>query len=160
MSATAVAEKPTINNKAAAEQNGDILLVLSDGSMTVDELLKKVHPLSVSAAWARGDIEFGQRKHTVTGCPDIKGGEEAKLIIEDGIDWTGPKTVKHKKFAEFKDDFAIPKCKVYRRYDKVRNEATGELDYKPVLIDRDEAIKLLAMSVRLTDDGLKKLQTV
>ncbi len=50
----------------------------------------------------------------------------------------------------------LPKFEHYRKYESTKNDQ-GETYLKPVAIERDEAVKLCALKVKLTDKGMAAL---
>ena len=137
----------------------DVLLTIEDKTMPLSELIAKTSERAVGSSWARGDIELGRRVKVVTGNPNItltrEGESPARLVVEDGFEWSGPKTSRHQPLSEILAE-RLPKCANYRKYRREKNDQ-GEEYSKPVSIDREEAIKLCEYQVRLTDKGLAAL---
>lgn len=143
--------------KAAAFS--EVASALMDEVMPLAKLAEKVSPLTMSVAWANGDIEFGRRKFVVTGNPEADD-HESKLIVEsDEIQWTGAKTTRHKKYADFlTTESEVPICKMYAKYVMERDHKE-KIDFAVrKYIDRAEVVQLLTLQVRLTDKGLAALQ--
>ena len=156
----------------------ELFLMLMDGPKILTELLgKEPNPkleLALAQAWARGDIEFGRMTHCVTGRPGVPESKPT-LIIESGINWTGPKTPKHMRYSELKADAAkVPGCSLYKKYvqevlqgkdeqgvEKWKIQDVGEGDearWTTVKIERAEAVALLRLRVQLTDKGMGAIQ--
>lgn len=113
-----------------------------------------IPPMTLSKAWAGGFIEFGHAKYCVTGRPGVSTSKPT-LLIEMGMEWTGPKRGTHKGYEELKKDDALPaKIEFYQKYVKGLDPASGEEILIPARIEEAEAAKLLAFQVRLTDKGL------
>lgn len=145
--------------KAKATPTDAVLLTLEDREMPLAELVAKVGDKVAASAWARGEIELGRRVRVVTGNPKLKlsreGESPAGLMIEEPVEWSGPKTGRQKSLAAILAE-ELPECPRYRRYEKAVNDQ-GEEYRKPVVIRRDEAVKLCEYRVRLTDKGLAAL---
>ena len=139
----------------------DVALTLEDREMPLAELIKATSQIAVASAWACGDVEVGRRVRVVTGNPKItitrEGESKSALVVEDGIEWTGPKTSRHTSLAEMIAASELPTAERYRKYEKAKNDQ-GDEYLKPVAISREEAVKLCAYTVRLTDKGLATLQ--
>ena len=141
--ATAAAE-PKTGKKSVAESVGVETVLLSD-------LLKVCDPLDVHKAWAAGDIEFGHQSYCVTG-PVGKIG--SVLVVEDGFEWSGPKTRMHKNLRDLSTE-EPPKVEKYKKYVWTEPKVFGEeAVQKPQEISKDEALAAIALRVRLTDKGL------
>ncbi len=139
----------------------DVLLAIADGEMPLSELLGVAKEKSVAIAWARGEIEFGRRVRIVTGNPEIRmtrpDESPSGVVVEDGIEWTGPKTAQHGPFSVIlKAESELPVASRYRKYESAKNDQ-GEKFLKPVNIERSEAIAMCALKVRLTDKGMAAL---
>lgn len=107
--------------------------------------------LAIAKAWAAGLVEFGSRRFCVTG-PVGKDG--SSLVLEDGEDWTGPKTKMHKSYRDLRAE-KMPEVRKYKKYELSKPERFGEEPVlRPVEISKDEAERELALRVRLTDKGL------
>lgn len=175
-----VAEKPTpkaARKKPAggtpAPSRGETLAdVLGDGSdRPLAEVRGLVGDAALNRAWAAGEIEFGRRNHCLAG---PAGRDGSKLLIEDGYEWTGPKTKLHKGFAELVKD-RPPRARgwvVYVREYLAGKSGDGldiwravtdetpegaELRWAPRKITEAEALALLELRVRLTDLGNARL---
>jgi hypothetical protein len=152
--AAATAEKP----KA---ETADIVSVLGVETVLLSELRKKVNDLDIARAWSGGFIEFGRRKHCVTGqaIPGRPQHESSRLVLEgaaDDIEWSGPKSKLHAEYVKIRDE-KPPACFRGRRYDEFKPEnwkMGEELSRKAVDIDIIEAQAAIALVVRLTDKGL------
>lgn len=166
----------TATTKATAAE--DLLMLLSGDPVPATDVIAKVGESALSLAWVRGDVEFGQVNHCVTGRPGIPESKPT-LYIEDGISWTGPKTPRHKQLRKVLSDGAnIPNCQHYRKY--VRQVSKGkdaqgfehwrtverddvpegvEVRWTTEAIEKDEAVKLMRLVVKLTDKGMAALQS-
>jgi hypothetical protein len=137
----------------------DVALTLEDREMALADLIGRTGQTAVAKAWAAGHVEIGRRTRVVTGNPNIKLTREnespARLVVEDGFEWSGPKTAQHASLAAIAAE-TLPNCEHYRKYEKRRNDR-GEQYHAPVAIDRAEAVALCAYTVRLTDKGLAAL---
>lgn len=169
---------------ATAEKTTDALfLALADGERPLGDVLRadpKAEP-ALALAWVRGDVEFGRACHCVTGRPGLPESKPT-LVIEDGTDWTGPKTPKHAPFAKIKADAGrLPNVTEYKKYvrqvmvgkddqgverwrtatpEELREVEDGrEFRWTTQPINRDEAARLMAPCVRLTDKGMAALQS-
>lgn len=155
---TAVAEKPS-GSPAAAWAAADLATLLGETAQPVKDVLALLpDPLVLAKAWTSGDVEFGKAKHCVSGRP---GNPESMptLLIEDGTEWTGPKTPRHLGFsALYADAQKVPDYRVYKRYVRAADK-DGEPVWDAKIISREEAVPLLALLVRLTDKGLAAAQT-
>jgi hypothetical protein len=148
----------------------------AEGEMRLGALLEAATPDEVAAAWARGEVEFGQTKYVVTGNPEtnitLHNGvviPPAAVVIEGGVEWTGPKQRWHLPFARLRAE-RLPACPRYQKYqlevcvNKEKDvwewleegQAPGrrETRYARRDIDRAEAERLFDLHVRLTDRGL------
>lgn len=163
-----MAETKTDQKAGAA----DVVLTLEDREMPLADLVAATSQTAVASAWARGDVEFGRRVRVVTGNPQIRSGpmgtpgvlsrpdeSPAGLVVEDGFEWSGPKTAQKAPLASILADNELPHCPRYRKYVPATNDR-GEEYLKPVNIPRAEAQELCAYRVRLTDKGLASLQAV
>jgi hypothetical protein len=151
----------------------ELFALLGEDDQPLSDVLGVVSEAILARAWAAGDIEFGRASHCVTGRPGVPESNPT-LMIEDGFDWTGPKTPRHKRFSGLlADSKRFPECRLYRRYvrqvlvgkdeqgvEKWRAARDGEdvdgqeTRWGTKTIDRAEAESLLALRVRLTDKGL------
>lgn len=129
--------------------------------------LKGEGQTAIAKAWATGLIEFGRVKHVVCGRPaegdnpavadtSVKESERpTALLIEDGIEWGGARQTYHARFRDLWERAKqLPLVEKFRKYIKVKDEATGEMKSRIVEIKKDEAEKLMTLHVRLTDRGL------
>jgi len=163
--ATATAEAPT---------TADLTLFLADGERPAAAVLAAVPERVLAAAWAAGLVEFGRRKHSVSGRPGVPESKPT-LYLEDGAEWSGAKKPSHKTLKGVLTDGArVPDCVEYRKYVKEvsagRDEAGlerfrvvadvpegQEFRWNTAKTDRAEAVAELALMVRLTDKGLAAL---
>ncbi len=147
MSATATKEKAQPAAAAA-----DLADALGADAMSLADLKKLgVDDMAIARAWAAGNIEFGHRQYCVTG-PAGKIG--SALVLEDGWDWSGPKTKMHKGYKELAGD-QLPKVEKFKKYVAQPPEKFGdEPVLKPVEVSEAEALAAVALHVRLTDQGL------
>lgn len=145
---------------SAPASGADVAEVLLDADMPLADLIARTSQAAVASAWARGDIELGHAKYVVTGNPRIKltreGESPSGVIVEGGVEWSGPKTARHKSLADTLAGGTLPTADRYRKYVTARNDQ-GEEFMKPVVIPREEAVALCALRVRLTDKGLGAL---
>ncbi len=149
MSATATKEaKPSAPATVHAALGAETVLLS-------DLLALGVSELDVAKAWAAGEIEFGHRSYCVTG---PVGKDTSALVVEDGWEWSGPKTKMHKSYRDLAAD-RPPAVRRYRKY-KVTPPPADRPDDEPVLkpvdIPADEALAAVALHVRLTDKGLER----
>lgn len=140
--------------------------LLSEKELPVAEVieakeLKGQAQVALAKAWATGLVEFGRVKHVVTGRPgvvDVSVDEKMRftsLLIEDGVEWSGPRTASHVRFRDLWEKTRdLPPVDKFRRYVLEKDKETGEEKYKVVVIPKPEAEKLMALQVRLTDRGL------
>lgn len=156
--ATATAEK-----KAGP---ADLAAAIGDEDAAVADVLALVGEGVLARAWAAGDVEFGRQSYCVTGRPGVPESRPT-LIVESGVEWTGPKTARHKRLAGvLADAAALPDCKAFKKYvqevevrkdvwERLAGDPLGrETRWATADITRDEAAALLALRVRLTDKGL------
>lgn len=137
---------------ATATAPNAIFDLLLDNAIPVADVLAKVSKEAVTGAWARGDIEFGRVKHCVTGRPGFPESMPT-LVIETELEWTGPKTQRHKGFSALNAEASqMPECRKHKKY--VSFQDGDETKWKTVEITASEAAKLMALHVRLTDKGL------
>ena len=156
MSATATKEKPSVAAQPALPQAvefSDLFAAISDGVVSLKELRQKASDILISRAWASGYIEFGRRTHSITG-PLNKAGSQ--LIIESGVQWSGPKTVHgHKPFRELlAEESHLPVCAEYRLYNLIPKNDPAKSPLSE--ITQEQAHECIALQVRLTDLGLSK----
>lgn len=146
--ATAVIEK---QKNAAAETNDNILAALGMDTMALTELVNATSALEVARAWAAGIVEFGHRDYCVTG---PVGKDNSTLVVEDGFSWTGEKKPYHKNYRNIADE-KLPETRKHTKYVLTPGHGPNDAPFlKPTPIDREEALKLIALQVRLTDKGL------
>lgn len=138
---------------ATAETATDLKELLGMDAVPLDEVRGSGVPdLLLARAWAAGEIEFGRRAYCVTG-PVGKIG--SVLVLEDGTEWTGPKTKMHGTFREVLASMDVPKTEKCKKYVMSEPRAYGEEPaLRPQEISRDEALGALRLLVRLTDKGL------
>lgn len=137
-----------------ADKAVDLKAALGAETVLLSDLLGLgVSELDIARAWAAGDIEFGHRSYCVTG---PIGRDASALVVEDGWEWSGPKTKMHKGFKELHAE-KPPKVAKYRKYVTVPPPAerpNDEPTLKPVDAPADEVLSAIALHVRLTDKGL------
>jgi hypothetical protein len=163
----AVASEP----KAAPA--ADLAAAIGDEDAAVADVLALVGESALARAWAAGDVEFGRAAHCVTGRPGVPESKPT-LVVEGGTDWSGPKTPRHDRLARVLADLGrVPEVPEYKRYvkqvlagktedgiERWRPLAAGEAEdgqevrWTTTRINRDEAVRLMAPRVRLTDKGL------
>lgn len=151
----------------------DLAAAVGDEDAAVSDVLALVGESALARAWAAGDVEFARLTHCVTGRPGVPESKPT-LIVESALDWTGPKTPRHDRLAKVLADLArVPEVPEYKKYAKQvsagktedgverwRALAAGESEdgqevrWTTVRVNRDEAVRLLAPRVRLTDKGL------
>lgn len=137
--------------KAAANPSADLAAVLGAETLPLAEVRRAVDDLTIAKAWAAGLIEFGHRLYCVTG-PVGKIG--SALVVEDGWDWTGPKTKAHKGYRDILAE-KPPKTEKAKKYVEQAPERFGEEPtLKAVEIPAEEALAAVQLYVRLTDKGL------
>lgn len=176
--ATATATKDTKDAiKSAGE---DLLLYLAtEGEVTLSAAEAKAGEKAVALAWQRGEVEFGRTKHVTTGNPDtavtVHNGVHLPapaVIIEGGVEWSGPKQRFHGPYAAVKA-VKLPDRGVYQKYQlevcvnkekdvwewlEAGHKANGRATrYARRDIDRSEAEALFELRVRLTDKGAEAL---
>lgn len=135
-----------------------IVAELQDTEMPLVELAAVMDAKVIGQAWAAGLIEFGRPAYSTMGATvDGKPAPEGStLLIEGGMEWSGPKTGQHKPFAHMA--FGLPVCERYERADvpmvrKVDPRSGNETYHRPA-VSRAEAERLVGYLVRLTDKGL------
>jgi len=141
---------------ATATEKGtkDVRALLGMEAMPLDEVRAVVGDLELAKAWASGDIEIGRRAHCITG-PVGKPG--SALVLENAVEWSGPKTRLHGTLRDVLKD-APPKVEKYKKYEQTKPERFGEEPVlKAVEISAEEALAALALQVRLTDKGLSEV---
>lgn len=166
----------TATKEAAKASTDEIVLFLaSEGEATLADAIAKCGEQALALAWARGEIEFGKTKYVTTGNPDTAVTTHngvslpaPTLIVEVGVEWSGPKQRYHAPLQKFKDD----KLPQYPRYQKYQHEVcvnkekdvwewleAGEtadgrdVRYARRDIKRSEAESLVVTLVRLTEKG-------
>ena len=162
--------------KAAPVSTEELLTILAvEGEVQLKALLERVGEPALATAWARGEVEFGKTKYVVTGNPDtaidthngVKMPAPA-LVIEGGVEWSGPKQRWHAPFSKLKAE-TLPTCQRYQKYqlevcvnkekdvwewlEEGRPADGRETRYARRAINRAEAEKLFDFWVRLTDKG-------
>jgi len=172
-----VAQATATKDAKAAADTGELLTLLAvDGETTLTAAIQRCGEPAVAAAWAKGEVEFGKTKYIVTGNPatavDVHNGVKLPrptLIVEGGLEWTGPKQRYHEPLAKI----LAEKPPVYPAYQKYQLEvcvnkekdiwewlegddaADGrDTRYARRDIKRAEAEALIELRVRLTDKGL------
>lgn len=132
--------------------------VLQDKILPLKELQAKVPSLAIASAWAAGDIEFGHQTYVITG---PVGESNSAVVVETGMDWTGPKTGLHKTYKELVESNKPPECSKYCKADipriKVVDQASGAEYTEMGRISKQECHDLIAFQVRLTDKCLARL---
>lgn len=140
-------------------ERAELLALIADKEMDAAEFAAAVGPNALAGAWAAGDVEFGRRSYSVTGRKSLNF--RRMLVVEDGVSWTGPKRRYHKPAKEFLAE-ELPACDGFGRY-VVDEKAAKEVapgDPPPLkleVVQRADALAMLALRVRLTDQGLGKL---
>lgn len=173
--ATATATKEA-TNPATGEL---LLLIASEGEPKLSEVLAAVPEQTVAIAWQRGEIEFGRTKYVTTGNPDtavtVHNGVSLPppaVVIEGGMEWSGPKQRHHGPYATIKGD-KLPERARYQKYQlevcvnkekdvwewlEAGDTADGrDTRYARRDIKRAEAESLFELRVRLTDKGAESL---
>jgi hypothetical protein len=169
--ATATATKESLSTD-------ELLLTLAtEGEVPLNKVA--ADPKVIALAWLRGEIEFGRTKYVTTGNPatavTVHNGAHLPppaVLIEGGMEWTGPKQRHHGPFAAIKAD-KLPERARYQKYQLevcVNKEkdvwewlengdaADGrETRYARRDIKRSEAESLFEFRVRLTDKGAESL---
>lgn len=135
--------------KSSSDASSDVLLTLEDRTVPVKTLLATVSQLALAKAWAGGLVEFGRRTHALTG-----GGKSSRLTVEHGIQWSGPKSVRHKPLNDLLAE-AAPQAAEYKLYNKVAANDPAKTPLSDVT--EAEAHEAVALLVRLTDKGLASL---
>lgn len=177
-----MATTATVAPKAAPVSTDGLLVLLCemDPPPVVDKaFIEKVGQSALAAAWARGEVEFGRTKHITTGNPSIpdfhhNGVAQSRpaVVIEDGVEWTGPKQRWHKNLAGILAE-TLPVARAYQKYQREvcvnrekdvwewleAGEDPGERETRWARrnCDRAEAERLFLLYVRLTDKGLSGL---
>jgi hypothetical protein len=169
----------TAATKAALSTDDLLLALASEGEVALKALDGKFPDAVLALAWARGEIEFGQTKYVGTGNPvtavTVHNGvplPAPALVIEGGVEWTGPKQRWHAPFHKIKGA-ALPRYVRYQKYqlevcvNKERDawewleagqKANGrETRYARRDIDRAEAEALFELRVQLTEKGAAAL---
>ncbi len=171
----------TADPKAAkATDTDDLLLVLAtEGELPLSALAGRVSDAALALAWARGEVEFGKTKYVTTGNPEtavtMHNGvalPAPALVIEGGVEWTGPKQRWHAPFHKLRAE-ALPKYVRYQKYqlevcvnkekdvwewlDAGQAPGRRETRYARRDIEQAEAEALFALHVRLTDKGAGSL---
>jgi len=141
---------------AKSTGNGSVHELLAEQESTVADLLQVASAAQVGQMWATGDLEFGHKKYIVSG---KIGEKESCLYVEEGDEWTGPKTPRDRRFASIQQD-KPPVCGKYRKYVSATNAETGEEEWRTVEISQADAYSLIAFRARLTDAGIAKLEAL
>lgn len=164
----------TATNRAASAT--ELLEYLAEkGETTLADILGIVDEKVIALAWSRGEIEFGKTRYVLTGNPDtaitVHNGINVPapaLVIEGGMEWSGPKQRWHQPFHELKRKI-LPVCQRYQKYQlevcvnkekdvwdwlpEGEKPGSRESRYARREIDRAEAERLFEFRVRLTDNG-------
>lgn len=148
-----------VASATVANPTEDVVLVLKDSTVPVRDLLAQVSDLDVAEAWAAGDIQFGHRNYaTQPGGRDHK----SRLTVESAWDWTKAKTADRVGFAELWEEWKdFPgHFDEYRYYPPAPKKPIPDSEAKDPLqtIDRAKACELLALHVKLTDEGMVRLR--
>lgn len=167
----------------AAPKVDDLLLALADAPVSIGEVQAKFSLPVLATAWVRGWIEFGRTKHCVIGCPDgrhcvpgIRDEEKrigSTLVIEDGIEWSGPKKATHGPLADILAE-KMPQTKYHQvyalevktsrpnepeRWEWLKGDAEGrETRFARKDIKPADCAALWQLVVRLTDKGIAAIQ--
>lgn len=154
--ATTATKDPKAAKEGTAAPAPTVYAVLGTETMLLSDLISLgVSEIEVAKAWAAGDVEFGHRTYCVTG---PAGKDNSALVVEDGWEWSGPKTRMHKGYRDLAAE-RPPEVRKYRKYKQVPPPAdrpNDEPTLKPVDIPADEALAAIAPHVRLTDKGMEK----
>jgi hypothetical protein len=152
----------------AATAGEDLRTLLGEQEQELREVLKLVPESELARAWAAGEVEFGHTKYCVSGNPE-SAKSAPTVILETGVEWSGPKTVRHGRFASILAS-GLPKADRYQKYQQEvlvsREKDAWDWVNAPEEIkgretrwarresDRKEAEALYKVYVRLTDKGL------
>lgn len=139
----------------ATDARADLLALIADKEMDAAEVASVCGVPALAAAFAAGDLEFGRRRYTVTG-----HNRKPTMVIEDATSWTGPKTRLHKPAREILAEPCPAADGGYARYVRNTAVAVNPGEPQPLRLDdvsRPDGEALLALRVRLTDQGLGKL---
>lgn len=160
----------------APDPAGLIAFLAAEGEPTVREAVERCGEAAVAAAWSRGEVEFGRTKYVVTGNPEtnvtVHNGVSvppAAVVVEGGLEWTGPKQRWHQPFSRLRGE-RLPAAPRYQKYqlevclnkekdvwewlEEGQSPGRRETRYARRDIDRAEADRLFELHVRLTDKGL------
>lgn len=164
--ATATTDRP------AALTPAELAAALGEADWLAAEVLGLVGQDALAAAWARGDVEFGRTKYVCAGNPDFPEKSSPTLIVEDGLEWTGPKRRFHGRLAHVLAE-SLPERRHHQKYqrevcvnrerdawewlDRPEDARGRETRWARRDIDRAEAERLFELRVRLTDKGLAAL---
>jgi hypothetical protein len=162
--------------RAQSPAGADLRSILGEGDLPLSEVRALVGDEVLSSAWAGGLVEFGRVKHCLTGRPGVgvlrrDGEPEPTLVLESDVEWTGPKTPRHRRFLELAATAeTLPAAAKFKRYaPEVQINAQKDLwellpdgreagdrptRWTTVEITREEAARAFALRVRLTDRGL------
>ncbi len=166
--------------KATLDTTELLLVLATEGEMTLNDLIARVGEPVVALAWAKGEMELGKTKYVLTGnaatAVTVHNGVNLpapSLIVEGGIEWSGPKQRWHDPLPKVIKSAGLPTCQRYQKYqlevcvNKETNvwewlpegdDANGrETRYARRDIRRDEAERLFALFARLTDKGAAAL---
>ncbi len=166
----------TATAPSAVDTSELVLHLATEGEVKLADLQARFDEATLAVAWARGEIEFGSTKHVVTGNPatavTVHNGVKLPppaLVVEGGVEWSGPKQRWHAPYHRLKNDTAVPVAARYQKYQlevQVNKEkdiwewleegkpADGrETRYARRDINRAEAESLFALHVRLTEKG-------
>lgn len=159
-------------DRPAAAAAHDLAAALGEADWLAAEVLGLVGEDALAAAWARGDVEFGCTKYACAGNPDFPEKSNPTLIIEDGLEWTGPKKRFHGRLRDVLAE-RLPERRHYQKYqrevlvnrekdvwewlDRPEDARGRETRWARRDIDRAEAERLFELRVRLTDKGLGAL---
>lgn len=165
----------TASAKAAADTTELLTVLAVDGETTLSAAIQRCGEPAVAAAWAKGEIEFGRTKYVTSGNPatavDVHNGVKLPrptLIVEGGLEWTGPKQRHHEPLAKILAE-KVPVLPAYQKYQlevcvnrdrdvwewlEDGDAADGrDTRYARREIKRAEAEALIELRVRLTDKG-------
>jgi hypothetical protein len=165
--------------KAATATDELVLFLAAEGEAPLADALARCGEAALALAWARGEVEFGRTKMVTTGNPltavTVHNGVHLPaptLVVEGGVEWSGPKQRHHAPFQKFKDD-RLPQYPRYQKYQlevcvnkekdvwewlEAGDAADGrETRYARRDVKRAEAEALVVTLVRLTEKGAAAL---
>lgn len=172
----------TATKATSGVSTDDLLLLLAtEGDLPLSSVLERVPESMVGIAWAKGQIEIGRTKYCMTGNPEsgirVHNGVNmppATLVIESGIEWSGPKQRWHQPFSRMREE-PLPAFPRYQKYqlevcvnkekdvwewlEEGKSADGRETRYARRDINRAEAERLLIRYVRLTESGAAGLQS-